>query len=714
MYFKYDKDSDNIVTLTMDQPGRSANMMGQEFGEGFRDALEKLAAEENLAGVIVTSAKKTFMAGGDLDSLFAATDAEEVFQGGLALKAGMRQLETLGVPVVAALNGSALGGGLELALATHHRIAINDGKSEFGFPEVNLGLLPGGGGCIRLPRMLGLQESLPFLMEGKRVKPEAALNAGMIDELASGPDDLMARARKWIKANPEAQQPWDQKGFRIPGGDPQNPKVAQMLAIGPAMLKQKTRGNMPAPEAIMSTIVEGTLVDIETAARIESRYFAKLATGQTAKNMISAFWYQLNAINGGNSRPQGFDNWQAGKVGILGAGMMGSGIAYCAAMAGCEVVLKDVSKENAEKGKAYPQKLLDKRVSKGRMSQDKADEVLGRILATDDPDDLKGCDLVIEAVFEDRDLKAKVTQEAEARLDDNAIFASNTSTLPITGLAKASERPKSFIGLHFFSPADRMPLVEIITGEETADETLARAFDFVKQIKKTPIVVSDSRGFYTSRVFSTYVQEGMALLQEGQDPQRIEAAGLQAGMPVGPLALSDEVSMSLMLHIGEQTRKDFEAEGKTPPHNPSFDIVQEMVNKHERPGKAAGAGFYEYPQEGRKYLWPQLRELYTQPDKELPYQEMMDRMLYVQALETIRCMDEGVLHSIPDANIGSIFGWGFAPHQGGVLQFINATGVKQFVDRARELEQRYGARFAPPESLVSMAEKGEDFTFKAA
>ena len=712
MYFKYEKDQDNIVTLTMDQPGRSANMMGDEFGKGFGEVMAKLQKEKDLKGVIVASAKNTFMAGGDLDKLYNATDAGEVFANGQALKQGFRELETLGVPVVAAINGAALGGGLELALATHHRIAINDPRVELGFPEVTLGLLPGGGGCVRLPRMIGIQEALPYLSEGKRVKAPVALEAGIVDELAGDRDDLMARARKWIINNPNARQPWDQKGFKIPGGDPKNPKVAQLLAIAPAMLKQRTRGNMPAPQAIMNTVIEGTQVDVETAARIESRYFASLVTGQVSKNMISAFWYQLNAINGGNSRPQGPDTWQATKVGILGAGMMGSGIAYCAASVGCEVVLKDVSQDNAEKGKAYSRTLLDKKVSKGRMKQDKADAVLARILPTDKAADLKGCDLVIEAVFEDRELKAKVTEEAEAQLDEQAIFASNTSTLPITGLARASARPGNFVGLHFFSPADRMPLVEIITGEQTSGETLARAFDFVKQIRKTPIVVNDSRGFYTSRVFSTYVQEGISMLREGQDPQRIESAGLQAGMPVGPLALSDEVSMSLMMHIREQTRKDLEAEGKQVPEHPAFGIVEEMVKKHERPGKAAGKGFYEYPAEGKKYLWPELRKLYTDPQRALPYQEMMDRMLFVQSLETIRCMDEGVLESIPDANIGSIFGWGFAPQHGGVLQFINGYGIKAFVARARELEKTYGDRFAPPASLVKRAEKGEDFTFR--
>ncbi len=709
MYLTYEKDQDGIVTLTMDQPGRSANTIGREFGEALQDALERLDNESGLAGVIVTSAKSTFMAGADIDDLFRATDAEEVYRGSLQLKQAFRRLETLGKPVVAALNGSALGGGLELALACHYRVAVNRPKSEFGFPEVTLGLLPGGGGTIRLPRMLGLEKALPFLMEGTRSKPEKALEAGIIDELAGDRDEMLGKARTWVKAHPAAVQPWDERGFRIPGGDPNNPRVAQMLAIAPAMLKKRTRGNYPAPQKILDAVIEGCKVDVETAARIESRYFAHLATGQVAKNMIGAFWYQLNAINAGGSRPHGVDSWRAGKVGILGAGMMGAGIGYCVAMAGCEVVLKDLSREKAEQGKAYSQRLLDKRVSKGRMGETKAREVLGRIAATADADDLKGCDLVIEAVFEDRELKAEVTREAEARLGEGAVFASNTSTLPITGLAQASQRPANFIGLHFFSPVERMPLVEIICGQETSQETLAHAFDFVKQIKKTPIVVNDSRGFYTSRVFSTYVLEGISLLAEGQDPQAIESAGLQAGMPVGPLALSDEVSLSLMMHIREQTRKDLEASGQEIPEHPAYAVIEAMVDQHGRPGKAAGKGFYDYPEGKKKHLWPKLRELYTRADTVLPQQEMMDRMLFVQSLETVRCMDEKVVTTVADANIGSIFGWGFAPFHGGVLQFINAYGPGAFVERAETLAARYGERFRVPDSLRERASRNQPY-----
>ncbi|HRH58102.1 MAG TPA: 3-hydroxyacyl-CoA dehydrogenase NAD-binding domain-containing protein, partial [Chitinophagales bacterium] len=665
---------------------------------------EKEKAE--IAGVVLTSAKSTFFAGADIDNLYKQTDAKLIFEMCEGLKAQLRRLETLGKPVVAALNGAALGGGLEIALACHYRVALNNPKAQFGLPEVGLGLLPGGGGIIRLTRMIGLQPALPLLTEGKRLKVKEALSNGLINEIAETPEDMIAKAKAWIKANPKAINPWDDKGFKFPGGDARNPKVASMIPIVPAMTKKKTHGNYPAVEAIINTAVEGSVVDFETACRIESRYFTSLATGQISKNMITAFWYNLNAINAGGSRPKGFEKYTTKKVGVLGAGMMGAGIAYVTALSGMEVVLKDVSVEAAEKGKSYSEGLLKKRVSKGKMTKEKMEEVLNRIKATDKPD-FEGYDLIIEAVFEDRALKANVTQEAEAAMLQDGTFASNTSTLPITGLAQASARPKQFIGLHFFSPVDKMPLVEIICGKETDDATLAKAFDYVLQIKKTPIVVNDSRGFYTSRVFSTYVMEGIAMLGEGQHPKSIENAGLKAGMPVGPLALTDEVSMKLMDHIRKQTEKDLAAEGKTAPHHPGFAVCEKLLAAN-RPGKAAGAGFYEYPQGGTKYLWPELTNLFPQQTP-LSQEEMVDRMLIVQALDTVRCLEEGVLRSVADANIGSIFGWGFSPFNGGTLQYINGAGLKNVIEKAKQLEAKYGERFAVPKLLQEKADKGELF-----
>jgi 3-hydroxyacyl-CoA dehydrogenase/enoyl-CoA hydratase/3-hydroxybutyryl-CoA epimerase len=708
MAIRYDKDEQNIVTLTLDMPGRSANVINAEFGAALAAVLARLQAETALAGVILISAKKSFMAGADLEDPELLRDAETIFHGSQALKAGFRQLETLGKPVVAALNGTALGGGFELALACHYRIALDDARLKFGFPEVNLGLLPGGGGIVRLTRMIGLQNAFPYLMEGKQVKPQEAKAAGLIDALATDEADLLAQARAWILAHPQAKQPWDDAAFRFPSGDGKNPKMVQMLAIAPAMLRKQTHGNYPAPEAIMDTAVKGSLVDFATASRIESRAFAQVATSQVARNMLNAFWFQLNQINQGASRPDAPPT-DTQKVGVLGAGMMGHGIAYVTAWAGMEVVLKDVSREQAEAGKAKIAALLQKRVSRGQMSAAEQEAILARILATGDAADLQGCDLIVEAVFEDRELKARVTAEAEAQIGETAVFASNTSTLPITGLAQAAQRPSNFIGLHFFSPVDKMKLVEIIVGQQTSRQTLAKAFDYVLKIRKTPIVVNDSRGFYTSRVFGTYVNEGMALLTEGQHPRAIEAAGLQAGMPVGPLAVSDEVSLSLMVHIRKQTEQDLMAEGTAVPHHPAYAVVDAMVAAN-RLGKAHGAGFYDYPAGGKKHLWPGLRDLFpANGHVPLSQSEMIERMMFAQVLETVRCYEEGVLTQVADANIGSIFGWGFAPFKGGTLQYVNDYGVAAFVARCRELAQCYGERFAPPQLLLEMAERGEAF-----
>jgi 3-hydroxyacyl-CoA dehydrogenase/enoyl-CoA hydratase/3-hydroxybutyryl-CoA epimerase len=716
MPVNYSKDEQGIVTITLNNPDKSANVVNMKFGEAFKAAIAKLMEEkDSVRGVIITSAKETFLAGADIDEMFAVSDVKYFYERSMEFKAGLRYLETQGKPVVAAINGTALGAGFEIPLACHRRIVIDNPKIQIGLPEVTLGLLPGGGGVTRMVRLIGLQPSLQYLTEGKKVSPKEALSDGLIHELAKDKEELLAKAKAWILENKTAKAPWDTDGYKMPGGTPLIPKVAQMLPVAPAVLAKKTHNNYPAPLAIMSVAVEGAMVDFETASRIESRYFAGLATGKVAKNMIKVFWKQLNAINAGNSRPKIDVKGDFKKVGVLGAGMMGSAIAYCSAISGIETVLKDVTQEGADKGKAYSENILKKRVSKGKMTKEKADAVLAKIKATASADDLKDCDLIIEAVFENRELKAKVTQEAEAQMNPTGVFASNTSTLPITGLATASLRPKNFIGLHFFSPADKMPLVEIIVGKETNDETLARAFDFVKAIKKTPIVVNDSRGFYTSRVFATYVQEGMALLHEGYNARSIEAAGLQAGMPVGPLALTDEVSLSLMAHIRKQTIADLQAEGKPVPKHSAFDVAEKLLSLN-RAGKAAGGGFYEYPKDGKKYLWFGLKDLFEKKkgtddveQMQRDEREMIDRMLFIQAIETVRCLDENVLRSVEDANIGSIFGWGFAPFKGGTLQFINDYGLKEFVARAKELHTNYGERFAVPVSLEKMAAEGKEF-----
>ena len=703
----YEKDQDNIVHLILDKPNSNANLMDQEFTDSLVAAVEKLQNDE-WAGVLFRSNKSTFFAGGNLDDLYATTreNAHILHDMVSRLKVAMRTLETSGKPVVACINGAALGGGWELALVCHHRVALSKGVT-LGLPEVTLGLLPGGGGVIRMSRLLGLQAALPYLTEGKQFKPEQGHKLGLINEIVETPEQLVDAAIAWIKANPKAQQPYDVKGYKVPGGKPSTPALAKMLPIAPAMMREKTKGTMPAPESILSVMVEGLQVDVDSAMRIETRYFVELVCSQVAKNMIGTFWYQLNEIKAGAARPDGYDTAKVSKVGVLGAGMMGAGIAYSSACKGIDVVLKDVSAENAEKGKDYSKKLLDKKVGKGRLSAEKRDATLDRILATESAEDLKGCDLIIEAVFEDRGLKAKVTQEAEAQIEPSAVFASNTSTLPITGLAEASERPANFIGLHFFSPVDKMPLVEIICGEQTSDETLAKAYDYVLQIGKTPIVVNDSRGFFTSRVFGTFANEGMAMLGEGVAPAAIENAAFLAGFPVGPLAVTDEVSMTLVEKIRNQTIKDMEAEGKPYTAHPADSVVDRMLEA-SRPGKLAGAGFYEYPKAGKKHLWAGLKDAFG-GEAEFQLQDLKDRLLYIQAIETVRCMEEKVLTSVRDANIGSIMGIGSPIWTGGILQFINQTGLPEFVARAEQLAEQCGERFAVPSLLKDMAKDGMTF-----
>ncbi|WP_180121292.1 3-hydroxyacyl-CoA dehydrogenase NAD-binding domain-containing protein [Acinetobacter sp. YH12086] len=704
---QFEKNADNIVILTLDSPNQSANTMNADFRTALAETVDKLQADENIAGIIFRSAKKTFFAGGDLDELIQATPehATEFFNMIEEMKAKLRYIETRGIPVVAALNGTALGGGWELALGCHYRIALNDAKAKFGLPEVTLGLLPGGGGIVRMVRLLGLQNAFPLLMEGKQIGVEKAKSLGLIQDTADSLEELMDKAIAWVKTNPKSQQPYDVKGYKIPGGSPSTPAVAQMLAIAPAMLRDKTKGCYPAPEAIMSAAVEGAQVDVDTALTIESRYFTYLATGQISKNMIGTFWHGLNAIKSGASRPKDVAKWQANKVGILGAGMMGAGIAYATASKGIAVVLKDISVEAAEKGKAYSQKLLDKKVTQGRLSAEKRDQVLGLIHATANAADLQGCDLIIEAVFENVELKAKVTQEAESYLAANGVMASNTSTLPISGLANASQDQAKFIGLHFFSPVDKMQLVEIIKGKNTSAETLAKAYDYVQQIGKTPIVVNDSRGFFTSRVFGTFVQEGLRLLSEGIHPARIEMAALKAGMPVGPLAIQDEVSLTLSEHVAAETRKALQAEGKDLPRSGADEVIQTMIHEFGRKGKAAGAGFYEYPEGGKKHLWDGLSK--WQKDNAISEQEMIDRFLFVQSLDTLRCLEEGVLQSTVDGNVGSIFGIGFAPWTGGALQFLNQYGLEKALLRANTLEAKYGERFKAPQLLKDKVAKAE-------
>jgi 3-hydroxyacyl-CoA dehydrogenase/enoyl-CoA hydratase/3-hydroxybutyryl-CoA epimerase len=713
---RWDKDADGVVVLTLDAPGQSANTMNDLYKRSMEETVERLHAErDELTGVVVTSAKKTFFAGGDLNSMvrMRPEHAEQVFAHIGEIKSALRRLETLGRPVVAALNGAALGGGLEIALACHHRIAVAGSKAQFGFPEVTLGLLPGAGGVVRTVRMLGLENALlKLLLQGQRLSPEAALETGIVDELVDSPDQLLERAKAWIRDNPEAAQPWDQPGYKVPGGTPATPKLAANLPAFPANLRKQLKGApYPAPRNILAAAVEGTQVDVDTALRIESRYFVELVTGQTAKNMIQAFFFDMQAIQNGRSRPDGYEPWRATKVAVLGAGMMGAGIAYTCARAGIEVVLKDVSAEAAERGKAYSAKVLDKAVKRGKLTQEKRDEVLARIHPTDKAEDCAGADLVIEAVFENTDLKHKVFGEIEPAVARDALLGSNTSTLPITGLAEGVQRQEDFIGLHFFSPVDKMPLLEIISGERTSDATLARAFDLALQIKKTPIVVNDSRGFFTSRVIGTAVNEALAMLAEGVDPMSLERAATEAGYPVGMLQLTDELNMELMSKIRAETIRAAEAEGKPLPTHAADSVVQKMLELG-RPGRLRGAGFFEYDESGKRTrLWPGVREHFAKSDADVPFEEMKERLLFIEAVESVKCLEEGVLTSVADANVGSILGIGYPAWTGGVLQFVNGYpgGVSGFAARAEVLAKQYGDRFAPPPLLRQKAEAGETF-----
>jgi 3-hydroxyacyl-CoA dehydrogenase/enoyl-CoA hydratase/3-hydroxybutyryl-CoA epimerase len=723
---RWEQDEDGIVVLTLDDPNQSANTMNAAYAASMLATVERLEAEKDtITGVVITSAKKTFFAGGDLNDLKKARkgDAAEVATFVREGKAVLRRLETLGMPVVAAINGAALGGGLEITLACHHRVIVDDPKAVLGFPEVQLGLLPGAGGVVRSVRLLGIVDALmQLLLQGKRLEPAKAKEIGLVGEIVATRDELVPAAKAWIKAQPTDEptvQPWDAKGYKIPGGTPSNPKLAQNLPAFPANLRKQLKGaNYPAPHHIMAAAVEGAQVDFDTASEIEGRYFVDLVTGQVAKNMIQAFFFDLQRAGGDRGRPEGLEPFKATKVVVLGAGMMGAAIAYVCAQAGIEVVLKDVDQAAADRGKGYSQGLVEKAVQRGRSTEEQAAALLARITPATDPAAAAGADLVIEAVFEDPAVKAQVFAEIEPWVggsDSGALLASNTSTLPITQLAEGVSRPADFIGLHFFSPVDKMPLLEIIKGEQTGDEAVYRALDVAKQIGKTPIVVNDSRGFFTSRVIGTFINEGIAMLAEGVPAPSIEQASSQAGYPAPVLQLMDELNMELTARIRKASREAIEADGGTWVDHPAFPVVDRMLAEG-RPGKLRGAGFYDYADGKRAGLWHGLKEAFGGTNHDVPFEDLKERMLFVEALETVKCLDEGVIESVADANIGSIFGIGFPGWTGGVLQYINgyAGGPQGFVARARELAETYGERFEPSASLVEKAERGEIYSDEAA
>ena len=713
---RWDQDADGVVVLTMDDPNATANTMNTDHLASFAAAVARLVAEkDSITGVVLTSAKKTFFAGGNLTDLLHAETGPEGAARGMArtaaIKKPLRDLETLGRPVVAAINGAALGGGLEIALACHHRIAADVPSTRIGFPEVTLGLLPGAGGVVRSVRMLGVLPALTgLLLLGQRLRPDAARDIGIIDEVVPTVDDLVPAAKTWISAHPDAIQPWDDPAYRMPGGTPTSGKLATLLPAAPASLRKQLKGApYPAPRAIMSAAVEGAIVDIDTAHVVETRYFVGLAGSQTAKNLIRAMFFDLQKANGRAKQFAGADARPVQKVVVLGAGMMGAAIAYVSAKAGIEVVLKDVSQETADRGKGYSATLVAKAVDAGRSSAEDGELLLARITATADAAAAAGADLVIEAVFEDPAVKAQVYAEIEPFVAPDALLGSNTSTLPITLLAKTVGRPTNFIGLHFFSPVDKMPLLEVIRGEQTSDAALGRALAFAGQIGKTPIVVNDSRGFFTSRVIGTFTTEGLAMLAEGIAPPSIEQATTQAGYPAAVLALMDELTLTLPRRIREESRAAVEAAGGTWTPHPADAVIDAMIDEFGRSGRSTGAGFYDYVDGRRSGLWPGLDGFRPEGGwRQIPFDDMKERMLFAEALETAKCLDEGVLDSSTDANVGSILGIGFPAWTGGVARYMDqyAGGLQGFVDRSRELAERYGDRFLPPDSLVQRAAAG--------
>jgi len=708
----YSVDSDGIATIAWNVTNRPMNVMNADSVGAYAEAVDKALGDEAVKGVIVTSARKEFLVGADLSAMGGTATPEALSGFVTPINELFRRIETSGKPFVAAINGHALGGGYETALACHRRIAADDAKIKIGLPEAKVGLLPGAGGTQRLPRLIGIRPALPLLLEGKELRPKAALDAGMIDQIVPA-DELLAAAKRWLLDEGHKRenhtQPWDKKGFKMPGGAVQSPGGQQTFVAGTAMLHARTYGNYPGQQNIMSCVYEGCIVDIDTGVKIETRYFVNTAMRPESKNLIR-FFFSMTEANKGARRPKDVAPAELGRIGILGAGMMGAGIAYVTALAGMDVVLLDTSLAAAETGKGYSEGLLKKRVGRGRMSQEAAAETLARIRPTEDFADLAECTLVIEAVFENREIKADVTRKTEAVCGEDLVFASNTSTLPITGLAKASARPERFIGLHFFSPVDRMPLVEIIRGEETSDETLAAAIDYVKVIRKTPIVVNDSRGFYTSRVFATYVREGLALLAEGVAPALIENAGKMAGMPVGPLALADEVSLDLMHKVQTQTRKDL---GDKYIEGPADPVIARMVDDLGRIGKKASKGFYDYPEGGTKRLWPGLAESWPLAAEQPDVEEVKRRLMYIQSVEAARCLEGNVVTDPRDADVGSVMGWGFPAARGGVASQVDMVSSAAFVAECDRLAQAYGARFAVPQRLREMAASGGAYYSKA-
>ncbi|MDD3650902.1 3-hydroxyacyl-CoA dehydrogenase NAD-binding domain-containing protein [Immundisolibacter sp.] len=697
----YRVDGDGVAILTWDVPGASVNTLSDASTAAYVAAVERALADPAVKGIVVTSAKKDFLAGADVQNFLADRSLATLEASSRAINTVFRRLETAGKPMVAAINGTALGGGLELALACHYRVAADNPKTRIGFPEVTLGVLPGAGGTQRLPRLIGIRAAVPLLVEGKRLPVVDALKAGIVNAVVPA-GELIDKAKAWILSGGKAEQPWDRKGFRVPGGDMRDPDVQEFMSVVIAKVHERTCGNYPAPLNILSCVYEGVCSPIEVGLDIESRYFGVTASTVQAENLIRSGFLALNDARKLKARPKHVPKAEFRKVGVLGAGLMGSGIAHACATAGLEVVLLDREQALAERGKAQVEKLLMREVERGKLSEAERAAVLARITPTTDYAALAGCELVIEAVFEQRQIKAEATRKTAAATGPDILFASNTSTLPITGLAEHWPRPENFIGLHFFSPVHRMALVEVIRGRQTSDACLAKALDFVARIGKTPVVVNDSRGFFTSRVFSTYFEEGMAMLAEGVAPALLENAGRQAGMPLGPLAVADEVALDLLHKVITQTRADL-GSAYTPP--PSAPVIELLVEKLGRLGKKSGQGFYDYTDAGRR-LWPGLAEHFPRAAHQPDVAAVKQRLLHIQAAEAVRCLAEGVVGSTTDGDVASLLGWGFPAWAGGVFSYIDTVGVDRFVADCEALAARAGPRFAPPALLKQLAGSG--------
>lgn len=699
---KYQKDIDNIVTLTLDMQGRTSNVINHEVFEAFVPVIKHLQKEKlrgALRGVILTSAKKSFLAGGDWKYLYQSNKPEEVFKFSESFKKFLRDLENPGVPVVAAINGNALGAGFEVALACHRRISIDKPKIKMGLPEVSLGIIPGGGGVVRLMWLLGIEKAFPILTNGYAYTPKEALAAGLIDDLASDPKEMIQKAREWLLSTKEGRRPWDQENGSIPMGTAKDLNVAKVIRQLAARVACQTRGNYPAPQAILEVLSEGSKVDFDTACRIESRHYTKLAQSEAFKNMIKGLYFDYQAIQQGATRPKGYGKFRPRTIGIIGAGVMGSGIATACLENGLEVVLKDVSRLIAERGKTMIVQKLDKKIEKGYLHPVDKENMLKRMLTTEDSNDFGNCDLVIEAVFENRMVKQKVTKEAELHMDEYSLFGTNTVSIPISNLAEASTRPENYIGLHFFHPADEVPLVEIISGQQTSEETIARAFDFVRSLQKTPVIVKDDWGFYAARVQNTYILEGITMLQEGYPPALIENLGKQAGMPKGALELADSLGLELVLKYENQAALHY---GPKYIQHPAVFILEKMINEFNRVGRKKKAGFYTHGRNDAKHLWIELSEHFPAANLEVDHEEIMDRLLIAQVIESIWCLQEGVIQSIEGANLGSIHGWGFPAFKGGVIQFIHSYGLEPFIEKCSILKEKYGQRFKVPKKVKSL------------